>query len=52
MRRLTEEEGLFVGPSSGANTLAALRVAQRLGAGKTVVTIWPDAGERYLPFPR
>ena len=38
MRRLMEEEGLFLGLSSGASTVAALRVAQRLGAGKTVVT--------------
>ena len=50
-RRLAQEEGLPVGLSSGASTMAALRVAQRLGAGKTVVTIWPDSVERYLGFP-
>jgi cysteine synthase A len=51
-RRLIEEEGLLVGLSSGANTYGALRVAQRLGAGKTVVTVWPDSGERYVSLPR
>jgi len=50
MRRLAEE-GLLVGPSSGANTFAALRVALRLGAGKRVVTVWPDTGERHLSLP-
>jgi len=47
-RRLMKEEGLMVGISSGANILAALEVAQRLGKGKTIVTILPDRGERYL----
>ena len=47
-RRLAQEEGLLVGISSGANTYAAIRIAQRLGQGKTVVVILPDAGERYL----
>jgi cysteine synthase A len=47
-RRLTREEGLLVGISSGANVFAAGRVAQRLGAGKTVVTMLCDTGERYL----
>jgi len=47
-RRLIKEEGLMVGISSGANVLAALEVAQRLGKGKTIVTILPDRGERYL----
>jgi cysteine synthase A len=50
MRRLAEE-GLLVGPFSGANTFAVLRVAQRLGAGKRVVTVWPDTGERHLSLP-
>jgi cysteine synthase A len=46
--RLAKEEGLLVGISSGANVWAALRVAERLGQGKVVVTILPDTGERYL----
>ena len=47
-RRLAREEGILVGISAGANTCAALEVARRLGKGKTVVTIFPDTGERYL----
>jgi len=47
-RRLIKEEGLMVGVSSGANVFAALEVAQRSGEGKTIVTILPDRGERYL----
>ena len=47
-RRLAREEGLLVGPSSGANVWAALQVAEQLGEGKTVVTLLPDTGERYI----
>lgn len=47
-RRLSKEEGLFVGTSSGANTVAALRVAQQLGPESTVVTVMVDSGLRYL----
>lgn len=47
-RRLTREEGLLVGISSGANAFVAVKVAERLGAGKTVVTMLCDTGERYL----
>jgi cysteine synthase A len=47
-RRLIEEEGILAGISSGASVCAALRVAKRLGAGKTVVTVIHDTGERYL----
>jgi cysteine synthase A len=47
-KRLGREEGLMVGISAGANVFAALKVAKRLGAGKRVVTILPDTGERYL----
>ena len=46
-RRLAREEGLLVGPSSGANVHAALEVANELGSGN-VVTILCDSGERYL----
>ena len=46
--RLTREEGLLVGISSGANVWAALQVAKRLGPGKRVVTMLCDTGERYL----
>ncbi|WP_025027067.1 cysteine synthase A [Caldalkalibacillus mannanilyticus] len=48
MKRLAREEGLLVGPSSGASVYAANIVAERLGAGKKVVCIAPDTGERYL----
>ena len=47
-RRLAREEGLFVGTSSGANVVAALRVAKRLGPGASVATIMIDSGLRYL----
>ena len=47
-KRLAKEEGLFVGLSAGAACFAALEVARGLGPGKTVVTVFPDAGERYL----
>ena len=47
-RRLAREEGLFAGASSGANVVAALRVAARLGPEATVVTILCDSGLRYL----
>ncbi len=47
-RRLAREEGLFAGTSSGANVVAALRVAERLGSGATVATILCDSGLRYL----
>lgn len=47
-KRLIQEEGIMAGISSGASVCAALRVAQRVGSGKTVVTIIHDTGERYL----
>ena len=47
-RRLALEEGLLCGISSGSNVTAALRMAKKLGSGKTVVTILPDTGERYF----
>jgi len=47
-RRLAREEGLFAGTSSGANVLAAIGVAQRLGPGAKVVTLMADSGLKYL----
>ncbi len=47
-RRLAREEALFVGTSSGANVVAALRVAERLGPDASVVTVMVDSGLRYL----
>jgi len=47
-RRLAREEGIFAGTSTGANLTVALRVAERLGSGKTVVTIAVDSGMKYL----
>ena len=47
-RRLAREEGMLAGISAGANVFAARKVAERLGSGKTVVTIICDTGERYL----
>jgi cysteine synthase A len=47
-RRLAQEEGIFAGTSSGANVVAAVRVAQRLGSKATVATIIVDSGLRYL----
>jgi cysteine synthase len=47
-RRLAREEALFAGTSSGANVVAAIRVAQRLGPGAKVVTLMVDSGLKYL----
>ncbi|HEV2718778.1 MAG TPA: cysteine synthase A [Thermoanaerobaculia bacterium] len=47
-RRLSKEEGIFVGISSGAVAWAALEIAKELGEGKRVVAVLPDTGERYL----
>jgi cysteine synthase A len=47
-RRLAKEESLFAGTSSGANVLAAIQVARKLGRGKTVVTLMADSGLKYL----
>ena len=46
--RLAREEGLFAGTSTGANVVAALRVAERLGPDATIVTIACDTGMKYL----
>jgi cysteine synthase B len=47
-QRLAREEGLFVGPSSGANVFAALRLASTLSEEAVVVTILCDGGEKYV----
>ncbi len=49
-QRVAKEEGLLVGISSGAALYAACQVAKELGAGKNVVVILPDTGERYFSF--
>jgi cysteine synthase A len=46
-RRLAREEGLACGISSGTNVAAAIKLAKKLGKGKTVVTVLPDTAERY-----
>jgi cysteine synthase A len=51
-KKVAVEEGLFIGISSGAAYWAAQKVAERLGKGATVVTVFPDGGERYLSFER
>lgn len=48
MRELASTQGILAGISSGANYMGAKRLAKELGAGKTVVTVLPDSGERYL----
>jgi len=50
-KRLAKEEGLMVGISSGTNVAAALKLAKKLGKGKTVVTVLPDTAERYFSTP-
>jgi cysteine synthase len=47
-RRLAETEGVLGGGSSGAAAAAAYRVAERMGPGKRVVTVFPDGAERYM----
>ena len=47
-RRLAREEGIVAGASSGANVVAAIRVARQLGRGSTVATLIVDSGLRYL----
>lgn len=50
-RRLGREEGLFAGTSTGANVVAALRVARDLAPGTTIVTVLCDTGMKYLSNP-
>ncbi len=49
-RRLTREEGIFAGISSGSALAGSIRVAQKMKRGK-IVTIFPDRGEKYLTTP-
>ena len=48
---LATKEGILCGISSGTNVAAALKLAKKLGPGKTVVTLLPDTGERYFSTP-
>ncbi|MBQ8113602.1 MAG: cysteine synthase A [Kiritimatiellae bacterium] len=50
-RDLARKEGLLAGISAGTNVFAALKLARRLGPGKTVVTVLPDTAERYFSTP-
>lgn len=51
-KTLAKQDGLLVGISSGANVWAAREVARELGKGKTVVTLLPDTGERYISIEK
>lgn len=50
-RDLASKEGIMCGISSGTNVAAALKLARKLGAGRTVVTVLPDTAERYFSTP-
>ncbi|MBS7360432.1 MAG: cysteine synthase A [Oscillospiraceae bacterium] len=50
-KNLASKEGLLCGISSGTNVAAALKLAKKLGKGKTVVTVLPDTAERYFSTP-
>ena len=50
-RELTRREGMMCGISSGTNVACAIKLAQKLGPGKTVVTVLPDTAERYFSTP-
>ena len=50
-RDLASKEGIMCGISSGTNVAAAIKLARKLGKGKTVVTILPDTAERYFSTP-
>ena len=50
-KRLAYEEGIMCGISSGTNVAAAIKLAKKLGPGKTVVTVLPDTAERYFSTP-
>lgn len=50
-KALARKEGIMCGISSGTNVAAALKLAEKLGEGKTVVTVLPDTAERYFSTP-
>ena len=50
-KNLAKLEGLMCGISSGTNVAAAIKLAKKLGKGKTVVTVLPDTAERYFSTP-
>ena len=50
-KMLAKDEGLMCGISSGTNVCAAIKLAKKLGAGKTVITVIPDTAERYFSTP-
>ncbi len=50
-KALARKEGIVCGISSGSNVAAAIKLAKKLGKGKTVVTVLPDTGERYFSTP-
>ena len=50
-KELASKEGILCGISSGTNVAGAIKLAKKLGAGKTVVTVLPDAAERYFSTP-
>ena len=50
-RELASKEGIMCGISSGTNVAAAMKLAKKLGKGKTVVTVLPDTAERYFSTP-
>ena len=50
-RELTRKEGMMCGISSGTNVACAIKLAMKLGSGKTVVTVLPDTAEKYFSTP-
>ncbi|MBQ3590850.1 MAG: pyridoxal-phosphate dependent enzyme, partial [Clostridia bacterium] len=50
-KQLASREGIMCGISSGTNVAAAIKLARKLGKGKTVVTVLPDTAERYFSTP-
>jgi len=50
-KELASKEGIMCGISSGTNVAAAIKLAKKLGTGKTVVTVLPDTAERYFSTP-